>query len=57
MRCNNEQSEEEVYVPKTDVPPHAGHIAAAKSIMKRHREGKSRLEITPKIRYLANYDS
>ncbi|PAT12963.1 RNA helicase [Corynebacterium gottingense] len=50
-------SEDEVYVPKTDVPPHAGHIAAAKLIMKRHREGKSRLEITPKIRYLANYDS
>lgn len=45
-----------VYVPKTHVPPHAGQIAAAKLIMKRHREGKSRLEITPKIRYLANYE-
>ena len=49
-------SEDEVYVPKTNVPPHAGQIAAAKLIVKRHREGKSRLEITPKIRYLANYE-
>ncbi|WP_177224251.1 hypothetical protein [Corynebacterium sp. NML120713] len=46
---------QEFYVPKTNVPPNAGQIAAAKLIMKRHREGKGRVEITPKIRYLANY--
>ena len=45
----------ETYVPKTNVPPNAGQIAAAKLIMKRHREGKGRVEITPKIRYLASY--
>lgn len=46
---------QEFYVPKTNVPPNAGQIAAAKLIMKRHREGKGGVEITPKIRYLANY--
>ena len=47
---------QEFYVPKTNVPPNAGQIAAAKLIMKRHREGKGRVEITPKIRYLASYE-
>lgn len=45
----------DVYVPKTDVPPTRGQIAAAKLIMKRDSEGKGRVEITPKIRYLAAY--
>ena len=32
---------QEFYVPKTNVPPNAGQIAAAKLIMKRHREAKA----------------
>ena len=49
-------SSSEPYIPKTDVPPTSAQVAAARLIMKRHREGKGRVEITPKIRYLANYE-
>lgn len=47
----------DVYVPKSDVPPTRGQIAAAKLIMKRDHEGKGRVTITPKIRYLASYEA
>lgn len=51
------ENAQERYVPKTDTPPTAGQIAAARLIIKRNREGKSKIEITPKIRYLAEYRS
>ena len=37
-------------------PPTRGEIAAAKLIMKRDREGKGNVEITPMIEYLASFD-
>lgn len=46
----------DVYVPKTDVPPTRGQIAAAKLIRKRDHEGEGRVTITPKIHYLASYE-
>lgn len=52
MTTGNEQHR---YVPTTNTPPNAGQIAAAKLIVKRVEEGKSNIEITPKIRYLAEY--
>lgn len=36
-------------------PPHMGEVAAAKFIIKRVEEGKSDREITPLLRWLANY--
>ena len=36
--------------------PASAQGATAKLIMKRHHEGKGRVEITPKIRYLASYE-
>ncbi|QDR76899.1 RNA helicase [Corynebacterium sanguinis] len=49
------KSSQRPYVPKTTTPPTSGQIAAAKLIIKRNQEGKSKIEITPKIRYLAEY--
>lgn len=46
----------DVYVPKTDVPPTRGQIAAAQLITKRDHEGKGRVTITSEIRYLASYE-
>ena len=37
-------------------PPTRGEIAAAKLIMKRDREGKGNVEITPMIEYLSSFD-
>lgn len=37
-------------------PPTRGEIAAAKLIMKRHHEGKGKVEITPMIEYLASFE-
>ncbi len=45
----------EVYVPKSGVRPTPAQVAAAKLILKRDREGKGHVTITPKIRYLASY--
>ncbi|QPK83678.1 RNA helicase [Corynebacterium qintianiae] len=50
-----EENPQSRYVPKTSKPPTAGQIAAAKLIVKRDREGKGKVKITPKIEYLANY--
>ncbi|MCG7278773.1 hypothetical protein MHJ95_07220 [Corynebacterium imitans] len=49
-------SSSEPYIPKTDVPPTSAQVAAARLIMKRDREGKGCVEITPKIHHLANYE-
>ena len=37
-------------------PPTRGEIAAAKLIIKRDREGKGNVAITPMIEYLASFD-
>lgn len=41
---------------ETGNPPHTDPIVATKLIMERHREDKCRMEITPRIRYLATYE-
>ena len=42
--------------PTTKRAPNKGEIAAARLIMKRDREGKGNVEITPMIEYLASFD-
>ena len=53
---HNRPSSSKPCIPKTDAPPTSAQVAAARLIMKRDREGKGRVEITPKIRYLANFN-
>ncbi len=43
-------------VSRIALQPTRGQIAAAKLIVKRDREGKGRVEITPRIRELATYE-
>ncbi|AIT60936.1 hypothetical protein [Corynebacterium doosanense] len=35
--------------------PRPGQVAAAKLIIKRNQEGKGRVEITPRIKYLSEF--
>lgn len=55
-RISSDQSDGRTVHHRPTLQPTRGQIAAAKLILKRDREGKGRVKITPQIRQLAAYE-